>query len=337
MTSTDTLTPDPVAGLSAFEAARWLGDAVRRVRGGLGIVEGPMDAIAVTLAGQGRYVGLAQLGTALTEEQADQLAQLGRHPIVATDNDLAGQMAAHRDFWLLAQHGMDPAVASFPDGADPADLLTNQGAHTLVQTLQAARTLSEVLLTKRLANLTGDDAITAAADVLAAGSPTRWDGGCQQVAAQLPAQLGQVRSALARAARAWSADPRAVVSEQLSQMTRMRARIAQAATTPEQWWLSLAENIDPRLTRQSDWPSLAAMLQQAHDAGLDVSRLTSELTSARPLNELPAQDLRYRLVVHLPLDRLRSDGAAPAGSSTGAEHERRSDTARSHRPDGPRR
>ena len=54
MTSTDTLTPDPVAGLSAFEAARWLGDAVRRVRGGLGLVEGPMDAIDVTLAGQGR-------------------------------------------------------------------------------------------------------------------------------------------------------------------------------------------------------------------------------------------------------------------------------------------
>ncbi|MCO5310318.1 MAG: hypothetical protein M9891_13745, partial [Austwickia sp.] len=35
MTSTDTLTPDPVVGLSSFEAARWLEDAVRRVGSGL--------------------------------------------------------------------------------------------------------------------------------------------------------------------------------------------------------------------------------------------------------------------------------------------------------------
>lgn len=305
------------------------------------IVEGPMDAIAVTLAGQGRYVGVAPLGTALSEEQADQLAQLGRHPIVATDNDLAGQMAAHRDFWLLAQHGMDPAVASFPDGADPADLLTNQGAHTLLEALEAATPLSQVLLAERLTNLTGDEAINAAAAVLAAASPTRWGDGCQQVAANRAIELGQIRSALARADRAWSADPRAVVSEQLSQMTQVRARIAQAAataTTPsEQRWIPLADQIDPRLSRQSDWPSLAAMLQQAHDAGLDVPRLTGELTAGRPLNELPAQDLRYRLVVHPPLDSLSGDAATPASSATGAEHERRSNAARSHRPDGPRR
>jgi DNA primase len=34
------------------------------------IVEGPMDAIAVTLASQGRCIGVAPLGTSLTEEQA---------------------------------------------------------------------------------------------------------------------------------------------------------------------------------------------------------------------------------------------------------------------------
>ena len=304
------------------------------------IVEGPMDAIAVTIAGQGRYVGVAPLGTSLTEEQADQLAQLGRHPIVATDNDLAGQMAAHRDFWLLAQHGMDPTVASFPDGADPADLLTNQGAHALLEALEAATPLSQVLVTERLTNLTGDEAISAAAAVLAAASPTRWGDGCQQVAANRAIEPGQVRSALARADRAWSADPRAVVSEQLSQMTQVRARIAQAAPTattpPEQRWIPLADQIDPRLSRQSDWPSLAAMLQQAHDAGLDVPRLTGELTAGRPLNELPAQDLRYRLVVHLPLDSLSGD-TTRAVPPTGAEHERRSNVPRLQRPGGPRR
>src|SRR5215217_9030952 len=44
------------------------------------IVEGPMDAIAVTLASQGRYIGVAPLGTSLTEEQAHQLARIGTQP-----------------------------------------------------------------------------------------------------------------------------------------------------------------------------------------------------------------------------------------------------------------
>ncbi len=77
------------------------------------VVEGPMDALAVTLATAGptsgshlgRYVGLAPLGTALTEEQAIALARLfqatGRDPIVATDADLPGHLAAERDFWIL--------------------------------------------------------------------------------------------------------------------------------------------------------------------------------------------------------------------------------------------
>ena len=44
------------------------------------IVEGPMDAIAVTLAGGGRYIGVAPLGTSLTDEQASQLARHRQEP-----------------------------------------------------------------------------------------------------------------------------------------------------------------------------------------------------------------------------------------------------------------
>ncbi len=44
------------------------------------IVEGPMDAIAVTLASRGRYIGVAPLGTSLTDEQAAQLARIAVHP-----------------------------------------------------------------------------------------------------------------------------------------------------------------------------------------------------------------------------------------------------------------
>jgi catechol 2,3-dioxygenase-like lactoylglutathione lyase family enzyme len=40
-----------------------------------------MDAIAVTLASRGRYLGVAPLGTSLNDEQASQLAGIGVHPL----------------------------------------------------------------------------------------------------------------------------------------------------------------------------------------------------------------------------------------------------------------
>jgi len=64
------------------------------------LVEGPMDAIAVTLAGRGQFVGIAPLGTSLTEEQARIIAAAGR-VIVATDSDRAGRTAANKAYWQL--------------------------------------------------------------------------------------------------------------------------------------------------------------------------------------------------------------------------------------------
>ena len=110
------------------------------------LVEGPIDALAVTLAGNGRYVGVAPLGTALTDEQARQLATLSTSPIVATDADLAGRVAAERDFWLLAQHGTDPRTAELPAGTDPASILTVAGPATLRDHLDSAQPLGPALL-----------------------------------------------------------------------------------------------------------------------------------------------------------------------------------------------
>ena len=70
--------------------------------------------------------------------------------------------------------------------------------------------------------------------------------------------------------------------------------------TPPARWVALADQIDPRLTTQSDWPALAEMLQTANDAGHDVPALTRRLVADAPLGEMPAQELRYRLVVWLP-------------------------------------
>ncbi len=83
------------------------------------IVEGPMDAIAVTLATGGRYLGVAPLGTTLTDEQARQLSAIGRDPIVATDADFAGQVAAERDFWILTPTAWTPATPASPTDSTP--------------------------------------------------------------------------------------------------------------------------------------------------------------------------------------------------------------------------
>lgn len=69
------------------------------------IVEGPFDAIAVTLAGGSRYAGLAPCGTALTTRQtaalsrAADLRQTG--VLVAFDDDAAGRKAAVRAYDIL--------------------------------------------------------------------------------------------------------------------------------------------------------------------------------------------------------------------------------------------
>jgi hypothetical protein len=43
------------------------------------------------------------------------------------------------------------------------------------------------------------------------------------------------------------------------------------------------------------------LMQQVYDQGHDTAAITRRLITATPLNELPAQDLRYRLVAHLDL------------------------------------
>ena len=90
------------------------------------IVEGPMDAIAVTLAGRGSFIGVAPLGTALTPEQT-LLLRNGPTPLIATDSDHAGHIAAENAFWLLAQHRHDPHRLLLPAGIDARTCGGNHG------------------------------------------------------------------------------------------------------------------------------------------------------------------------------------------------------------------
>jgi len=91
-------------------------------------VEGPLDAIAVTLAAGGDHIGLAPLGTALTDAQADQLRRCvgpgTPATIVATDADPAGRAAAIHDYWQLVLRGDTPATSTSPTGSTPPNSCT---------------------------------------------------------------------------------------------------------------------------------------------------------------------------------------------------------------------
>lgn len=188
------------------------------------LVEGPMDALAVTLAGRGRYLGVAPLGTALTEDQAAQLAALSASPLVATDADPAGRVAAHRAYWLLTQHGLTPHAVTLPDGADPADLLAHEDSPALREALDHPRALSDVVLDEHLAGRTGLRALRGAAAVVAAADPQTWDHAISRVADTLAIPADRVRRELADAVRAWDNDPRPVAAHLLATLTSARTR-----------------------------------------------------------------------------------------------------------------
>ncbi|KRF20164.1 transfer protein Tra [Nocardioides sp. Soil797] len=291
------------------------------------IVEGPMDAIAVTIASAGLYLGVAPLGTSLTDEQAAQLAAVGRDPIVATDADLAGQVAAERDFWMLTPHGMDPGFARFPDGLDPADLLAQRGPAALTAAVAsgqpAFRALGDQLLTERLDNLGPEQARVAAMRVLSARPSRAWEPGVNQVGARLQLSQLQARRDLRDAVKTWDADPWKAALAELHKSSDVRARLAAAADkTPAERWAPLARELDPRLLEQGDWPATAAMLQQAHEQGHDVGAAARAIVTEKPLGDSPARDLRYRIVSRLELPIDTGEGTPARTTSQGAARDR---------------
>jgi DNA primase catalytic core len=118
------------------------------------LVEGPFDAIAVTLAGRGHYAGVASLGTAFTDQQADLLRPYLRDDtpvVVGTDSDPAGSAAAERAYWQLTARGDNPHQLRLPEGTDPAQLLTTHGTSALHEALTTATPLAHALTDARIA------------------------------------------------------------------------------------------------------------------------------------------------------------------------------------------
>jgi DNA primase len=83
------------------------------------VVEGNTDVLALR---QAQFLPVvACMGTALTEQQLQELGRLTRRLWLAFDGDAAGESAALRGMELAVKHGFDVKVVGLAAGVDPAD------------------------------------------------------------------------------------------------------------------------------------------------------------------------------------------------------------------------
>jgi DNA primase len=112
-------------------------------------VEGYVDVIAMVTAGFAATV--APLGTALTEDQLALLWKMADEPVLCFDGDNAGLRAAYRAVELAMPRlkpGKSLKFALLPQGQDPDDLVRSAGREAVVEVIEAARPLAQMLWTR---------------------------------------------------------------------------------------------------------------------------------------------------------------------------------------------
>ena len=270
------------------------------------LVEGPLDAIAVTLTGHGHYTGVAPLGTAFTDHQADLLRPYLRADtpvIVGTDNDTGGNAAAERAYWQLTARGDNPHRLRLPTGSDPAQLLHTHGPDALYDALTTAAPLARILLDTRIAAWADHldeveariNAVRAAAPIIGALPPEHWLDHIDHLTTATGTMPGLAHLEVLDAGHAWITDPTG----------EARLRLSQPATWPADRsadrWTELAQTLDTRLIPDPGWIALSAALDRLHAAGYPVHERLPDIVAQQPLNpQRPAHDLRQRLLDEHP-------------------------------------
>ncbi|QKE85108.1 MobF family relaxase [Arthrobacter sp. NEB 688] len=167
------------------------------------VVEGPIDALAVTTAGDEAFVGVAPLGTALTAAQARLIAERHTRPVLAFDHDPAGRSAAERAFWMLAPHGVWPREARLPTGEDPSSVIESQGREGVLRALTTSRSVADRLI-HELSHLVAPDSAEAAIRITAVDDPERWTERIAHLASQGFATTPSMFEQLVTAAEEWN-------------------------------------------------------------------------------------------------------------------------------------
>jgi DNA primase len=119
------------------------------------LVEGPLDAIAVSIAAPGLFTGITPCGTTLTGDQATALARTvdlrERGLRVAMDADAAGNKAAIRAHATLSPVISGVTAVILPADADPASILEHHGQQALADVLaKSTRPLADLVVDARL-------------------------------------------------------------------------------------------------------------------------------------------------------------------------------------------
>jgi DNA primase len=139
------------------------------------VVEGYTDVLALHQAGIPETVGI--MGTALTQEQLAELSRAASTVYLALDADLSGREAMLRAARGARDRGVELLVVDMPEGRDPADLVTAEGAEAFAARLEAAVSVAEfevrrVLEEADLGSPRGrDDALERVTQPLAATPP----------------------------------------------------------------------------------------------------------------------------------------------------------------------
>ncbi len=121
------------------------------------LVEGPFDHAAIRAAiPLSTAVPIAAAGTAGIAEHLQLLDSIGplatRTITTAFDNDPAGRAAAIHAYQLLVQAGVtDPRHLDLPAGADPAQLLAQQGPAAIAEAIAGAQPLLDLVVDHHIA------------------------------------------------------------------------------------------------------------------------------------------------------------------------------------------
>lgn len=94
------------------------------------LFEGYMDVIKAWEAGV--LNGVATMGTAVTEEHANNLRRVAEEVIICYDGDSAGQAAAYKSIAILEKVRLRVQVAKLPDGKDPDEYIAAYGPNRFI-------------------------------------------------------------------------------------------------------------------------------------------------------------------------------------------------------------
>ena len=128
------------------------------------LAEGYTDVIALHQAGFANAVGA--MGTALTPEQASQLQRLAPVVLLCLDADAAGQQAAAKAATVLPDR-VELRVVPLPPGADPADIVGEEGgAERMRALLDASVPFARFAIERILERGQDDEALTQVGAVI---------------------------------------------------------------------------------------------------------------------------------------------------------------------------